>query len=229
MALHSWLVVLVLVVVMLTQTSRCQSATDTKQCCGSCVTGPPGLPGNNGIPGNNGVPGNHGNPGRDGAKGDRGEQGPAGERGGKGETGSPGTVAARHVMQCSWSSVDSGVKIGKILWCPFIKLSSTSALRLTWNGDIGVKTTSTTCKRWFFTLNGTECSDPDPIDGIIQTDDEKDIHRVSTIDGLCYGLPAGPLTVALNVGPCKTARGSGEALTGWNSYSRIIVEEMDVY
>ncbi|XP_066264304.1 collagen triple helix repeat-containing protein 1-like [Branchiostoma lanceolatum] len=113
--------------------------------------------------------------------------------------------------------------------CPFNKASTTSALRLTWNGDIRVLSINC-CKRWFFTLNGAECSDPAPIEGIMHTDGVANlfIHRVSTIDGLCYNLPAGPVTVALNVGACAENRGSGDAYTGWNSHSRIIVEEMEI-
>ncbi|XP_066289698.1 collagen triple helix repeat-containing protein 1-like [Branchiostoma lanceolatum] len=114
--------------------------------------------------------------------------------------------------------------------CAFNKVSATSALRLTWSGCLRVLSTSGGCKRWFFTLDGSECSDPVPIDGVMYTNgaDRLDIHRVSTIDGLCLNLLAGPVTVALNVGECASVRANGDAHTGWNSYSRIIVEEVNI-
>ncbi|KAI8496598.1 Collagen triple helix repeat-containing protein 1 [Branchiostoma belcheri] len=238
-----WLAATVLAVTVLTQQSYGQDVR-AGQCCGSCVTGPqgiPGIPGNSGIPGNNGVPGNHGNPGRDGAKGDRGDQGPPGGDGAKGNrgeqgpaglTGSPGTSATRNVKQCTWNNLNNETDSGVIVECPFVKLSPTSVLRLTWNGALRVMTYNSPdscCRRWFLTLNGTECSDPAPIDGIMWIHDSTvNIHRVSTIDGLCYGEPAGPVTVALNIGACADDDLDGKAYTGHNSYSRIIVEELDI-
>ncbi|XP_066289697.1 collagen triple helix repeat-containing protein 1-like [Branchiostoma lanceolatum] len=115
--------------------------------------------------------------------------------------------------------------------CAFNKVSPTSALRLTWSGALRVLSASACCKRWFFTLNGSECSDPVPIDGVMLTNGAGSIsiHRVSTIDGLCFNLPAGPVTVALNVGECAApAYPNSDAYTGLNSYSRIIVEELNI-
>ncbi|XP_066266625.1 collagen triple helix repeat-containing protein 1-like, partial [Branchiostoma lanceolatum] len=177
----------------------------------------PGLPGNNGVPGNNGLPG------RDGVKGDRGVQGPPGE---KGET---GTLARWKVKQCVWNNLNNDADSGKIVDCQFNKVSSTTALRLTWNGDLRYTVTGSSagCMRWFFTVNGEECGNPAPIDGVVYTPGVN-IHRVSTIDGLCYNLPAGPLTVALNVGTCADGTNGGNAFTGWNSFSRMILEELDM-
>ncbi|XP_035693974.1 collagen triple helix repeat-containing protein 1-like [Branchiostoma floridae] len=81
--------------------------------------------------------------------------------------------------------------------------------------------------RWFFTVNGEECNNPAPIDGVVYTTGVN-VHRVSTIDGLCYNLPTGPLTVTLNVGTCADGHAGGDAYTGWNSYSRVILEELDM-
>ncbi|KAI8496739.1 Collagen triple helix repeat-containing protein 1 [Branchiostoma belcheri] len=239
MAVNSWLAVVGLVAAIFAQTNRGQDVR-TGQCCGSCVSGPqglpgipgnnglpgnPGSPGNSGVPGNNGVPGNHG---RDGAKGDRGEQGPPGEKGSAGETGPPGMSARGNVKQCVWNNLNNNANSGMIT-CAFNKASPTSALRLTWNGSLRVMHTSASCARWFFTLNGAECGNPAPIDGIMYTNGNNiDIHRVSTIDGLCEDLPAGPVTVALNVGACADRRGTPDAYTGWNSHSRIIIEEVNI-
>ncbi|XP_078700862.1 uncharacterized protein LOC144927355 [Branchiostoma floridae x Branchiostoma belcheri] len=189
--------------------------------------------GDQGPPGGNGTKGDRGElgpPGGDGAKGDQGEPGPAGA------TGSPGTSATRNVKQCTWDNLSSQAASGVIVECPFNKSSPTSALRLTWNGATRIINWANTpcCKRWFLTLNGTECTDPAPIDGIMYMhnrveDGYVNVHRATTIDGLCYGEPAGPVTVALNVGPCThDGLDEGSAHTGYNSYSRIIVEELDI-
>ncbi|XP_066289699.1 collagen triple helix repeat-containing protein 1-like [Branchiostoma lanceolatum] len=190
--------------------------------------------GEQGPPGGDGAKGDRGEqgpPGGDGAKGDRGEQGPPGEKGSAGETGSPGLSARGNIKQCAWNNLNNEADSGKIVECAFNKVSATSVLRLTWSGTIRVTSTSGSCKRWFFTLNESECSDPVPIDGIIYTYGTNiniNIHRVSTIDGLCFNLPAGPVTVALNVGECASAYPNGDASTGRNSYSRIIVEELNI-
>ncbi|CAH1269004.1 CTHRC1 [Branchiostoma lanceolatum] len=170
------------------------------------IPGNPGNPGNNGVPGNHGVPGNSGRdgakgdrgeqgppggdgekgdrgeqgpPGGDGEKGDRGEQGPPGEKGSVGEAGSPGLSARGNIKQCVWNNLNNGADSGKIAECAFNKVSATSALRLTWSGALRVLSNSGSCKRWFFTLDGSECSDPVPIDGIMYTNGAN-IHRVST-------------------------------------------------
>ncbi|XP_035661716.1 collagen triple helix repeat-containing protein 1-like [Branchiostoma floridae] len=196
-----------------------------------------------GPPGGNGAKGDRGElgpPGGNGAKGDRGDLGPpggAGAKGDRGDQGPPGihVSAPRNVKQCTWDNLFSAAGSGAIVECPFNKLSSTSALRVTWNGALRVwneVTRTAVCKRWFFTLNGAECSDPAPIDGIMfmfDPNNHPNNHRVSTIDGLCYGLPAGNMTVTLNIGTCAAdGLPEGSASTGYNSYSRIIVEELDI-
>ncbi|XP_035693944.1 collagen triple helix repeat-containing protein 1-like [Branchiostoma floridae] len=144
-----------------------------------------------------------------------------------GETGSPGTAARARVKQCVWNNLNNDADSGKIVDCQFNKASSTTALRLTWNGELRYHGFgSSACLRWFFTINGEECSNPAPIDGIAYTYGF-DIHRVSTIDGLCYNLPAGPLMVALNVGTCAHGQ-AADAMAGYNSSSRVILEELDM-
>ncbi|XP_019633382.1 PREDICTED: collagen triple helix repeat-containing protein 1-like [Branchiostoma belcheri] len=228
MAVNAWFAVVGLVAAIFAQTNRGQDV-GTGQCCGSCVIGPQvlaGVPGNNGLPGNNGVPGYNG---RDGAKGDRGEQGPPGEKGSAGETGPPGMPPRVNLKQCAWKNLYNDADSGMIVECEFNKISPTSALRLTWNGDLRNTGSSGGCARWFFTFNRAECGNPFPIDGVVYTNNANlNIHRVSTIDGLCYDLPAGPVTVALNVGACDSPSGAPNVHTGANSHSRIIIEEVDI-
>ena len=48
-------------------------------------------------------------------------------------------------------------------------------------------------------------------------------HR--SFEGYCENIPQGTVRVELWVGPC-TGRTLGDAYTGWNSVSRIMIEEV---
>ena len=68
--------------------------------------------------------------------------------------------------------------------CEFVKKRDETVLRVVWNGAMrlfqeGSKTG--TCRRWFFTLNGKECSDPKTIDTqmYIRVDNVVDLNRVA--------------------------------------------------
>lgn len=99
--------------------------------------------------------------------------------------------------------------------------------------------------RWFLTVNGEECSDPGPIDAALVQDlteirfpPNYDLFRPASIVGICRGyggsnLSPGDYTVELMVGPCVAAEGDATAvpvpadtMTGYNSVSRIIIEEI---
>ncbi|XP_035691601.1 collagen triple helix repeat-containing protein 1-like [Branchiostoma floridae] len=210
--------------------------TGSQQCQDNacCVLGPPGIPGTNGVPGSNGIPGSPGLGGMDGEKGDRGLPGRPGKSGAKGEKGEPGTGASLPVLnikQCAWQKLSDDRDHGKITECPFNKLSANSSLRVLWNGALRVTSTSGCCKRWYFTFNGMECSGPLPIEGLVFTNagngmNGLNIHRVSSIEGICSGVPKGPVNVELWVRNCEGISNSGNAYTGWNSVSRVIVEEL---
>lgn len=78
---------------------------------GMCLQGPSGVPGRDGNPGANGIPGTPGIPGRDGLKGEKGEC----MRESIEESWTP------NFKQCSWSSLNYGIDLGKIAvsWlCP---------------------------------------------------------------------------------------------------------------
>ena len=53
----------------------------------------------------------------------------------------------------------------------------------------------------------------------------KNLLRVRHIEGVCDRVPAGVVRVGFNVGNCK-GYSSFDAHTGWNSVSRIYVEEI---
>jgi len=82
--------------------------------------------------------------------------------------------------------------------------------------------------RWFFTFNDKECDAPAPIDGVVYQSIDINIHRATNIEGYCTGIDKGLVRVGFNVGRCK---GFGESIfnayTGWNSVSKIIIEEVE--
>ncbi|XP_015213580.2 collagen triple helix repeat-containing protein 1a isoform X1 [Lepisosteus oculatus] len=184
-----------------------------------CMQGPAGTPGRDGNPGMNGIPGI---PGRDGLKGEKGE-------------------CMREILeepwkpnfkQCAWKSLNYGIDLGKIAECTFTKMRSDSALRVVFSGSLRLKCKNACCQRWYFTFNGAECTGPLPIEAIIYLDQGSpefnstiNIHRTSSVEGLCEGIHAGLVDVAVWVGTCVDYP-RGNASTGWNSVSRVIIEEL---
>ncbi|XP_010010164.1 PREDICTED: collagen triple helix repeat-containing protein 1 [Nestor notabilis] len=189
---------------------------------GVCLQGPSGVPGRDGNPGANGIPGTPGIPGRDGLKGEKGEC----MRESIEESWTP------NFKQCSWSALNYGIDLGKIAECTFTKMRSNSALRVLFSGSLRLKCKSACCQRWYFTFNGAECAGPLPIEAIIYLDQGSpelnstiNIHRTSSVEGLCEGINAGLVDIAIWVGTCSDYP-RGDASTGWNSVSRIIIEEL---
>ena len=54
---------------------------------------------------------------------------------------------------------------------------------------------------------------------------KKNLHRVRQIEGVCEKVHKGIVRVGFWVGNCKGYR-TADAQTGWNSISRIYVEEV---
>jgi len=111
-----------------------------------------------------------------------------------------------------------------------MKHANGTALKVEFNGDFRICCCLDCCKRWYFTFNGVECSGPLAIDGIDhileshrRTDTNR--HKTSQIGGYCQGIPSGIVQVGINVGNC-VGKIPGDAYTGWNSVTRIMVEEM---
>ncbi|KAL9975938.1 hypothetical protein ACROYT_G013158 [Oculina patagonica] len=181
----------------------------------------------NGVPGIPGTPGIPGPRGRDGAKGEQGETGPKGEPGTKGEA---GAQAFPNWKQCVWSKED-GRDLGLIQDCIFQKRQKDTSLHVFYSGALSIRGCSLCCKRWFFTFNGAECSGPMPIDGVISIDvntySQKQPRRVRHIEGYCENIPKGQVRVGFNVGNCAgPSYGNADAESGFNSVSRIVVEEV---
>ncbi|KAM3873195.1 collagen triple helix repeat-containing protein 1-like isoform 1-T1 [Diretmus argenteus] len=188
----------------------------------NCMQGPPGTPGREGNPGTNGIPGTPGIPGRDGARGEKGE-----------------CVSEifeepwrPNYKQCAWNSLNYGIDLGKVADCTFTKMRSDSALKVLFSGSLRLKCRTACCQRWYFTFNGAECAGPLPIESIIYLDQGSpelnstiNIHRTSAVEGLCEGVKSGLVDVAIWVGTCADYP-RGDASTGWNSVSRILIEEL---
>lgn len=66
-----------------------------------------------------------------------------------------------------------------------------------------------------------------PIDGLIYIRGESDVEplRVRHIEGYCQNIPKGRVRVGINVGNCAR-HDNADAHSGWNSVSRIVVEEV---
>ncbi|KAL9975944.1 hypothetical protein ACROYT_G013167 [Oculina patagonica] len=135
------------------------------------------------------------------------------------------TFSLSNWKQCVWKAGD-GRDFGLIKDCTFQKTQEKTALRVFYSGSLRVLGCTHCCKRWFFTFNGRECSGPMPIDGIVymQVSGEQPL-RVRHIEGYCENIPEGQVHVGFNVANCA-GYGNADAYSGWNSVSRIVVEEV---
>ena len=113
--------------------------------------------------------------------------------------------------------------------CIFKKASDTTGLRVFWSGTLRLSNCHHCCRRWYFTFNGAECSTPGAFDGVVfmvhGSGTKKDLHCVRHIEGVCEKIHKGTVRVGFWVGNCA-GFGSADAYTGWNSVSRIYVEEV---
>jgi len=114
--------------------------------------------------------------------------------------------------------------------CVFKKMSEKTALRVYWAGNLRIHNCDNCCRRWYFTFNGAECSTPAAIDGVVYMQygnggKLKNLHRPRHIEGVCEKIRKGTVRVGFWVGNCA-GYGSADAYTGWNSVSRIYVEEI---
>ena len=115
--------------------------------------------------------------------------------------------------------------------CIFKKASDNTALRVHWAGDFRIYNCDNCCSRWYFTFNGAECSVPAAIDGVIymrygRGSRLNNLHRPRYIEGVCEKLRKGTVRVGFWVGRCAVYGSVVDAYTGWNSVSRIYVEEI---
>ena len=91
------------------------------------------------------------------------------------------------------------------------------------------------CSQWYFTIDGEQCTDPAPVNGILCYGGHRIcFHRHSTIIGVCRRTDAGDIhagthQIAMHVGNCQFAPpefNGGDAHTGWLSTTTMLVEEL---
>ena len=93
---------------------------------------------------------------------------------------------------------------------------------------MGVYGSSSKCNRWYFKFNGNECSGPMTIEAAVYNNWPSGspilLHHRS-FEGYYENIPQGAVRVELWVGKCGSwTLGDGD--TGWNSVSRIMIEEV---
>ena len=92
-----------------------------------------------------------------------------------------------------------------------------------------VEGTSRKCNRWFFKFNGNECSGPMTIEAIVYNNwpsGNPNLLHHRSFEGYCENIPQGRVSVELWVGQCPNGNRLGDAYTGWQSVSRIMIEEV---
>ena len=113
--------------------------------------------------------------------------------------------------------------------CSFNKLASDTSLKVSFQGNMRVLG-STRCSRWYFKFNRNECSGPMTIEARVYNDwssgntNIEQLHHRS-FEGYCENIPQGAVRVELWVGQCGS-RTLSDAYTGWESVSRILIEEV---
>ncbi|XP_020916851.1 collagen triple helix repeat-containing protein 1-like [Exaiptasia diaphana] len=192
------------------------------------IQGKRGPRGFQGSPGSQGCPGSPGRDGQPGARGPQGLKGDTGPKGDKGDRGPRGLSSHSNWKECSWKNIDDDKDNGLIKDCVFHKKYSHTILHVYWNGALRIYGCNSCCKRWFFTFNGGECQSPNAIDGIVymwKGRGHKDLYRVRHIEGHCDKIHKGKVRVGFMLGNCK-GYGNADANTGWNSVSRLFIEEV---
>ncbi|CAB4011770.1 Hypothetical predicted protein [Paramuricea clavata] len=128
-----------------------------------------------------------------------------------------------------WWDREDSKENGLIKECRFKKYNRNSSLKVFYGGNLRIYNCNASCKRWYFTFNGAECKKPLAIDGVFYLSkgagQHGNLHRHRHIEGYCNEIPNGIVRVGFWVGNCK-GFGNANANSGWNSISRIVIEEV---
>ncbi|XP_066930896.1 collagen triple helix repeat-containing protein 1-like [Clytia hemisphaerica] len=216
------LVITLLAILTLTQAMmKGSSAHGFNNYCGK-----DGRDGRDGKDGKDGI-GKDGKDGRDGRNGINGKDGVNGK---DGKNGKDGTAAKKNWKECAWYNIADDKDHGVVKSCSFKKNSTSTYMKVVVSSGMRITNCNQCCKRWFVTFDGHECA-PVPIDGIVYMHEGtgnryKNQHRPQVITGHCKISKSNIINVALNVGNCN-GYGNVDAQTGWNSATRIQIEEVD--
>ena len=87
------------------------------------------------------------------------------------------------------------------------------------------------CSRWYFKFDGGECSGPMTIEAAVYNSWSSGnalnyLYHHRSFEGYCENIPRGTVRVELWVGKCGGGNTLGDAYTGWESVSRIMIEEV---
>jgi len=202
----------------------CIQATKN-ECNNCCKDGRDGRDGKDGI-GKDGI----GKDGKDGI-GKDGRDGRNGRNGINGKDGKDGKDGVtKNWKECAWNKINDDKDNGVIKHCSFKKKSPSTYLKVFISSAMRIYNCNGCCKRWFVTFDGHECA-PVPIDGVVYMEEGagnrlNNLHRPRVIAGHCKVSKNHQINVALNVGNCH-GYGNADASTGWNSSTRIYIEEVD--
>ena len=106
-------------------------------------------------------------------------------------------------------------------------MKSDTALKVSFQGIMRVHG-DVKYNRWYFKFNGNECSGPVTIEAVVYNDWSSGDHNLlhhRSFEGYCENIPQGAVRVGLWVGKCGGVT-LGDADTGWNFVSRIMIEEV---
>jgi hypothetical protein len=228
-------------------TANSQSASNCQAVNLAGVPGVPGVPGSNGSPGKDGdtgptgpqgptgpkgetgLPGQKGASGKVGPTGPTGPKGSVGVKGNAGEKGQKGDLFHINWKQCVWEDVNDHKDFGLIRDCSFRKIHHQTSLEVAFAGNLAVHCSgsSACCKRYYFKFNGSECTAPATIDGLVyKSGSIVWPHRHKHVEGYCVNIPAGTVTVGFYIGDCRGGYNGGDGYTGWNTVSRIVIKEV---
>ena len=106
----------------------------------------------------------------------------------------------------------------------FTKIRADTSLRVVYQGNFWLSCNNC-CKRWFISFNGAECNGPMALDAVLWVRKAVEEHKPGSIEGYCQNIHKGKIRVGINIGNCK-GYGNSNGYTGWNSVSRLIIEEV---
>ena len=108
--------------------------------------------------------------------------------------------------------------------CAFNKPQFNSALRVSFQGNMMARGNNHRCNRWYFKINGNECSGPMTIEAAVHNwwpSGNPELLHHRSFEGYCENIPQGVVRVELWVAECS-GNTLGDGNTGWNSVSRIV-------
>ena len=132
-------------------------------------------------------------------------------------------------MSKAWTNLNNGIDDGQLVSILFEKSRNDTYLRLTWSSNLRQRTDAQ-CSKWYFKINGRECTSPAPVDGNVYHNIAANTLRHGTIVGVCRATSAGNLQsasyqISMNVRHCLGFT-NGDAYSGWASTSTMMVEEL---